>query len=344
MTDETVTKSSAKTTGIQLNNALGRRKSDLSEITGVGSTELIQFAGKQGLFVPLTDQDFPEESESNLQQLLLSMKQQMSQLQMENLRLKNLLEEAQKKSHRTPDDFATAVTHSIDSLQTRLNETKNPVSRFAIKEFNIDMRVYAEVTPMGTLDYRFIPPDETVDTNRLTNLKMTVVPLPKDDLAGSWTSPDFTPMVDIEEIQGIGESYQKLLNNNNIYTISDLLTAGTRVRSKVELASMLEVDHNRLSNWLAQAELMTIRSIDGRAAEILADIGITGLQQLAQQESEALVERYNKQVSKLGHASVKPQTQESISQWITTAATYVGVTRPGVLQGTKVTAATAKTE
>jgi predicted flap endonuclease-1-like 5' DNA nuclease len=327
MADESVTKESEQKSIIQLNKTLGRRKSDLSELTGLGSTELIQFAGKQGLFTPLTDPDQPEESENNLQQLLLSMKQQMSQLQAENLQLKQQLQEERIKSHRTPDDFATAISHSIDSLQARLNESKNSVSRFALKQMDIDMRVFAEVTEMGTLDYRFIKPEESIDPQRLTNLKLTVVPIPKEDMTGSWTSPEFTPMRDIEEIQGIGEAYQRRLNQKNIYTVGDLLRVGTRVRSKVELANLLEVDHNRLSEWLNQAELMTVKDIDGRSAEVLAEIGITTLSQLAEQNEEQLLEIYNQRAAEKQHASLPPATIEQVKQWVKSASAYVGKSR-----------------
>lgn len=309
---------------IQFNQTFGRRRSDLNNITGVGATELIEFAGKQGLFTPLTDPEQPEASENNLQQLLLSMQQQMSQLQVENLQLKEQLEQEQIKRHRTPDDFASAISHSLDSLQTRLNESKNPVSRFAIKELDIDMRVYAEVTELGTIDYRFIKPEEKIDPNRLTKFKMTVVPLPKEDMTGSWTRPDFTPMRDIEEVQGIGEVYQKRLNKSNIYTVSDLLSVGTRARSKIELAAMLEVDHNKLSDWLNQAELMTLKDIDGRAAEVLADLNITSLALLAEQNPEQLHAAYNQRVAEVQHASLKPVSIEVVNKWISNAKVFVG--------------------
>jgi len=324
MAEETLTKNTGETGVIQISQSFGRRKSDLGELTGVGNTELIQYADKYGLFTPLTDDSLPQESEDNLQKLLLAMKQQMSQLQLENLQLKQDLENERNKQHRTPDDFATAISHSIDSLQTRLNDTKNPLSRFAIKEFDIDMRVYAEVTPIGTIDYRFLAPEESVDPNRLTQIKMTVVPLPKENLTGSWTSPEFTPMRDIEEIQGIGEIYQKRLNKSQIYTIGDLLSVGTRVRSKVELAKMLEVDHNKLVDWLNQAELMTIKDIDGRAAEVLAECGIANLSQLCDQDEQALTTAYNAIVEKKAHASLQPVNLETVKQWITSASVYLG--------------------
>lgn len=304
--------------------AVGRRRTDFSGIRGSGDVELISYSGKQGFFTPLVDENNPEASEKNLQKILLAMKDNLKQVQFENLELKTQLDAERQKKHRTPDDFATAVSHSLDSLQSRLHEMKNPVSRFAIKEFNVEFKVHVEVTEMGTIDYRFISPEEDIDPNRLSKIKMSVVPLPKDSNSGTWSAPDFTPLLDVEEIQGIGETYQKTLNRSGIYTISDLLAAGTRVRSKIELSKILDVDHRRLGEWLSHAELMTIKDIDGRSAEVLANIDVSSLEKLAKQDSQVLLETYNAEVKKLGHASIQPTTEKQIEGWISTAQLYVG--------------------
>jgi len=303
----------------------GRRRTDFASLNEVGDIELINYSGKQGFFTPLVDENKPNESEKNLEKILLAMKEQLKLVQLENLDLRMQLDADRKKNHRSPDDFATAVSHSLDSLQTRLHEMKNPVSRFAIKAFDVEFTVSVEVTEMGTIDYRFITPEEDIDPSRLSKIKMSVVPLPKDTSAGTWKTPDFTPMTDVEEIQGIGETYQKTLNRNGIYTLSDLLTAGTRVRSKIELSKMLGVDRQRLSEWLSHAELMTIKGIDGRAAEVLANIGITSLEKLAKQNPEELLTAYNAEVERMGHASVRPVTQSQLETWINSARVYIGV-------------------
>lgn len=302
----------------------GRRRTDYSSLTAVGDIELISYAGKRGLFTPLTDIKNPEESEQNLEKILLALKENLRQVQFENLELKGELEAYKKKHNRTPDDFATAVSHSLDSLQSRLNDMKNPVSRFAIKEFNVEFTVSVEVTELGTIDYRFISPDENIDPNLLSKIKMSVVPLPKDTGSGTWDAPEFSPLMDVEEIQGMDEAYRKTLNGRGIYTISDLLTAGTRVRSKIELSKMLGVDRRRLAKWLSYAELMTIKGIGGHAAEVLANIGIPSLEKLARQNPEEMLEAYNAEVEKLGHTKVSPATLPQVETWIKSARVYVG--------------------
>ena len=309
---------------IKLSSALGRRRSDFSGVQEIGDLELISYQGKQGFFAPVADVNKPNESQANLEQIILAMKEQMNTLQFENHNLKTKVEETIKKRQRTPDDFSTAISHSVDSLQSRLNDMKNPVSRFAIKEFEAEFNVFVDVTEMGTIDYRFISPEEDIEPDRLSKIKISLVPLPKETQTGTWSSPHFTPLRDVEEIQGIGESYQKLLNRKNIYTVADLLTAGTRVRSKIELSKMLGVDKNRLLEWLAQAELLSVKAIDSHAAEVLVNIGVKNLANLAEQEDESLVKSYNREVKKIGHAVFQKIDANIAKEWILTARAFAG--------------------
>ena len=256
--------------------------------------------------------------------IMQSLQGEITRLQKENLSLKNNLQVISKKRIRTPDDFSTALSHSIDSLQTRLSQMKNPVSNFAVRELTLETNVHVEVTELGTIDYRFVGPGDDIAPEKLSKLKINLVPLPKESPAGSWTHPAFTPYDDIDEVQGIGEAYKKKLNEHQIYTISDLLNASTRMRSKVELASMLEVDHKRLGEWVSHAELMTIRTINGRAAEILHNIGISSLEKLANAEKETLTVQYNDMVKKMKFASLSTVTEEQVQEWIDAGKRFIG--------------------
>ena len=301
-----------------------RRLSDTMFNTNLHATDyskLVNVDGKLGLFTPLTDQDSSDTSNENLEQIIQVLRDKVASLQNQNQKLQQTLSEMTKASRRTPDDFATAISHSVDSLQARLHDTKNPVSRFAMREFKIETNVHVNVTPLGTVEYRFLQPEEEVDPTRLSKIEMSLVPLPKEE--NGWNPADFSHFTDIEEIQGIGERYQRKLNQHNIYSINDLLTAGTRVRSRVELASLLGVDRNKLSIWINLAELMTIKLIDGRKAEVLQLIGIDNLEQLAKQEAEALTNAFNTQVAEMNHATLKPVEQEEVLRWIKAADVYV---------------------
>ncbi len=298
--------------------------SEIITMRRVADETIIEHEGKTGVFVPLTDADSPEISRDNLETVTQALREEISKLRTENLQLKQSLDTAVRKPARTPDDFATAITHAVDSLQTRLNDTKNPVSRFAVKNMSIEASVHVDVSPLGTVEYRFISLEDNVDASKLARIKLDLVPLPKESSSGSWGGPDFTPFHPIDDIQGIGERYRETLNRNNIYTVSDLLNAGTRVRSQVELATLLDVDARKLHDWLGHAELLTIKSIDNRAAEVLHSIGITSLDALAQAEVPTLTEAYNAKVEQLGHATHQPVQAERAADWIRAAGVFVG--------------------
>ena len=261
--------------------------------------------------------------------IITGLQDELARVREANLDLKRQIKATAVQAERTPDDFATAISNSVDVLQVKLNQMKNPVCNFAIRGFELEVNVHVEVTPLGTVNYRFIDPSDEIDAAKLSKLKLNLVPLPKEDNVGSWTNPDFTPHVGLEEIQGIGDTYAAKLAEHQIYTVSDLLNVSTRVRSKAELAAMLDVSHQRLGEWISHAELLTIKSVDGRNAEVLSDIGAGDLATLAQHEPEALVSAYNARVAALGRDSLKPIAIDQAKAWTTAAKAFSGVKAKG---------------
>jgi predicted flap endonuclease-1-like 5' DNA nuclease len=251
-------------------------------------------------------------------------RQQIASLTQQKTALHEQLREKIVRSSRMPDDFASAVGHSIDTIQTRLAGLSNPVTDFAVREFSIDARVAVNVTPMGTVEYRFIQPGESIDPAAISNLSMTVVPVPKQSAAGAWLPTEFTPTVGIEEIPGVGRQVRAHLNDQGIFTVADLVHAGSRVRSSVELAALLDVDRARLAEWLAHAELLTIRDIDGGMSGVLFEIGVRTLDALAAAQPEELAARFNQQLVRTGRKRVQPVDAAAVTPWIRTARAYVG--------------------
>lgn len=301
-----------------------RRATDRVGLQKIGSDELVIVNGKYGLFTPLTDSSEEPATEKNLQEIVEILRNELSKSQIENSKLKKQLAEALEKPPRTPDDFVTAIQHSVDSLQSKLSNMKNPVSDFVVSEFTIDTKVFVDVNDYGTVDYRFVQPGDDYNPDLLSKLSLKIQPVPKQTQAGTLDHANFTPFMDIDEIQGIGESYKATLRSKNIYTVSDLLHVGTRVRSRVELASLLGVEQRHLGEWIGNAELMTVKDIDGHAAEILFETGVSDLEALSTQVPEELLEKYNQRVSEKDQQNLKPATEEQIKQWVATAKLYVG--------------------
>jgi predicted flap endonuclease-1-like 5' DNA nuclease len=259
-----------------------------------------------------------------MQEQQLRSREKIVALSQSEIHLREQLGEQRTRAGREPDDFASAVSHSLDTLQMRLAGLSNPLTDFAVREFSIDARVSVNVTPLGTVEYRFIQPGEAVEPAAVSNVKMTVVPVPKQTQAGSWTPVEFTPTAGVEEIRGIGKRLRQQLNDEGIYTVGDLLHAGGRVRGSVELASLLEVDRYRVDEWLAHAQLLTIRDIDGRIAGVLYEIDVRGLAALADHDPAELAAKFNAQVERTGRRRVAAVTAAQVTAWVRAARVFLG--------------------
>lgn len=288
------------------------------------SDVLVTIKGKAGVFIPLpaSVEDASELAgkPEKLLELLKAMKAEIARLTSENAELKRAVDAAKLPAH-SADDFAGAMQHTVDTLQTRLSSLRNSVSNFAVREFRLESQVLVDVSPLGQATYRFVKPGETVRDTELSRVTLDLIPLPKQNVSGTWSPAAFTPDVSLEEIDGIGEAFRKQLNQSQLYTVGDLLQAASRVRTKVELASMLGVDRARLGTWLSQAELLTVKDIDGRKARVLVETGITSLDLLAQQQPEALAARFNEQAAKRKLKDLRV-TAEQASTWVATAKLF----------------------
>lgn len=260
----------------------------------------------------------------SLQEQDLRSREKIVALQQIEIQLREELGQTRQRTGREPDDFASAVSHSLDTLQSRLTGLSNPVTDFAVREFQIDARVAVNVTPLGTVEYRFIQPGEVVDPSAVSNVSMKVVPVPKQTQAGAYSPVEFTPSAGVEEIRGIGKQLRQTLNQQGIYTVGDLLHAGGRVRGSVELANVLEVDRYRVDEWLAHAQLLTIRDVTGRIAGVLYEIGVRSLAGLAEREPTELAAAFNAQVLATGRKRVPEVAAGTVTPWIRAARVFLG--------------------
>jgi predicted flap endonuclease-1-like 5' DNA nuclease len=257
----------------------------------------------------------------------LAQREQIVELKQKELLLQEQLMD-KRVGGREPDDFASAVSHSLDTLQSRLTGLSNGVTDFAVREFQIDAKVAVNVTSLGTVEYRFIQPGETIDSTAVSNVSLKVVPVPRQTQAGTWSPVEHTPAAGVDEIRGIGKQLAQALNDRGIYTVGDLLHAGGRVRGSVELATVLEVDRYRVDEWLAHAQLLTIRDVSGRIAGVLYEIGVRSLRDLAAREPVELAAAFNAQVLTTGRKRIAEQTAATVTPWIRAARNFLGSQTP----------------
>jgi hypothetical protein len=251
-----------------------------------------------------------------------ALKAEIARLAAENTKLKAAI--AQGGRGHTPDQFADAIQHSVDTLQGRFASMVNPTSNFALKEFRLDANLVLDISPLGQVLYRFPREGETVEPHRVNKLVLDIVPVGKPSPVGTFSRPDFEPGRSVEDIDGIGPAGTTLLQQHQLFTLQDLLAAGTRVRSQVELAALLGVGRKELGDWLAQAELLTFKDMTGGQARLLGTLGVTSLATMATQTPAELTTAFNKALSARPVKGVAPLDEARVTRWVTAAQAYSG--------------------
>lgn len=219
------------------------------------------------------------------------------------------------------EDLAGGLSSAIDGLQSQLSQMSNAVSDFGLREVSLQAKVMPEITSLGVLNYRLIRPGGAVDPQTISTLSLTIVPVPKQDKVGTLSPGEFKRHVGVEEIPGIGEDGNARLRRNGIYTATDFLQVGTRARSAVRLAALLDVDRQRLNEWLAQAQLLMLEGVNSQTAGLLFATGIRGLNDLASLTPAEVLSRYEKQA---GSSKLPRLNPAQVEMWIKTARTYTG--------------------
>ena len=295
-------------------------------LTAVDPEQIITVNGQLGLFTPLSHQPnaAPDPTaDQNLEIVVNSLKTEITGLQRDNAKLQAQLD-ATANPPRSPEDFAAAVQHSLDKLQSQLSLMTNPVCNFALKEFRLETNVHVDVSALGDVSYRFLQFNEKADPATISKIVLDVVPLPKTSTIGVFTQNLFQPYASVSLIEGLPADVINTLHQNQIDSLSDLLYAGTRARSNVALAALLNIDRVKLAGWLQAAELLTIQGVDGGSATVLIGAGITSLATLATLAPADLVTKLNAEVTALKRTDVKPLDEATATLWINAAKSYVG--------------------
>ena len=110
-----------------------------------------------------------------------------------------------------------------------------------------------------------------------------------------------------------------------IAVAGDLVAIGSRARTKVQLASYLGVDRQVLAGWIGQAQLLTLKGIDGAQARALGDSGISDLESLANSDPEEMTKAVNTFMAKR-RSKTTPLTVEQAAPWRQAARQYAGKT------------------
>ncbi len=295
--------------------------------TRVGSDAIVTVGGVVGVFTPIGgDSQGPvgADERANLTSIIDRLKKELASTQAANQQLQTDLT-ALRERPTSAADFASGVQQSLDELAQRMSTMRNPVSNFAVREFKLDASVFVQVTPTGAVEYRFIQPGDEAPPAAVSKLSMSVVPLPKDNLAGVWTPNLFQPDVPISALPGIVADQARKLEGQGTFSIGEFLQTGTRLRAQAYLEALLGVDRQRLALWAQQAALMTLRGVDGKLAQLLIDIGLGSFDAIAAQSPAPLVKAIETAVAARPGLGLATITGALAAQWIRAARQYLGL-------------------
>ena len=124
---------------------------------------------------------------------------------------------------------------------------------------------------------------------------------------------------DIEEIEGIGETYGNKLRLQGVLKTADLLEKAGTKKGRVKLAQDAGLPESLILTWVNHADLMRLNGIGGQFAELLEAAGVDSVRALALRNPDNLHLKLAETNEKLGLAGRIPSI-EAIKHMIEQAA------------------------
>jgi predicted flap endonuclease-1-like 5' DNA nuclease len=119
----------------------------------------------------------------------------------------------------------------------------------------------------------------------------------------------------IIDIEGIGPVYAKKLNENNIYTTTDLLEAGATPTQRKELSQKTEISDQLILRWTNMADLFRIKGVGEEYSDLLEASGVDTVVELSKRVPENLHAKML-QVNSEKKLVRRPPALNEVKQWI----------------------------
>jgi hypothetical protein len=303
-------------------------KADISALRRVGNDTIVSVGGITGVFTPITGAEntpVTADERKNLLSIIDQLKKELATKQDTLLSLQQELTTLRDMPSSAPEDFATAMQQSLDEMQQRMANMRNGVSNFAVRDFKLEASVFVQVTPTGSIEYRFVQPGEDIEAAAVSRLSLNVVPIPKNDARGVWTSNLFQPEVAISALPEVDATLAARLEKAGIYSIGEFVQVATRARAQAQLEALLGVQRERLALWAQQAALMTLRGVNGAAATVLIKAGLGSFDALAASTSAVVQQGYEKTRQAMSGVNAPTADEALAAQWIRAARQYLGL-------------------
>jgi len=125
------------------------------------------------------------------------------------------------------------------------------------------------------------------------------------------TTPKETPII---EIEGIGKKYGKTMESAGYLDVESLIGLDRDAIKK--LAEKTKISEKLLDKWAEHADLMRIDGIGPEYAEVINEIGIDSVKELAQRNPSNTLERIAKLDKEKPDMFRRPPTLGMIEDWI----------------------------
>jgi predicted flap endonuclease-1-like 5' DNA nuclease len=95
-------------------------------------------------------------------------------------------------------------------------------------------------------------------------------------------------MAKLEEIEGIGATQAKKLEQAGVKKVEELLEKGTTPKGRQDLAEATGISAKLILRWVNMADLFRIKGVGEEYADLLEAVGVDTVKELAQRKAENL--------------------------------------------------------
>lgn len=122
----------------------------------------------------------------------------------------------------------------------------------------------------------------------------------------------------IEKIDGIGKGFGKRLRAIEIHTTTDLLEKCLNKGCKKHIAKVMKQNKKTIESWCCMADLLRVKGIDGKYAELLYLSGLHSVKELAFSDVSKIENKMKNILDNQQHVKLSP-TKEMVFEWISLA-------------------------
>ena len=95
----------------------------------------------------------------------------------------------------------------------------------------------------------------------------------------------------IEDIEGIGPKYAKMLKAAGVMNTGQLLAEGGERKRRVQLGERCGINEKLILKWVNMSDLFRIKGVGGQWAELLEASGVDTVKELRSRNPENLADR-----------------------------------------------------